>query len=299
MEKTELKKAKRHPVRRLFIYTLVGLGLFSIMATSGLILTGIPTSMTLLYGGIPGAVFGGLFGMGAGGISNIREKQKLEEYEDEYEEEEITQEEKNSDKDKKSRKGKKKTKNANREVKKALREEKKEEKRQQKLIKRQENEGRKRTKEESTRKRDTEGKSSITPPPLPPRRKENPVHQEVKSSSSLSDKNTNVPSLPGKDTNVSSLLDKNKNTNVSDFTTYRLKKDSVKPKTVLFDDAYNQNYRSEASSLRINDEKMIMDIKNRLLELNRQLIQTQQEIYALQKQLSLLNEDTEEFQKVK
>ncbi len=287
MEKRKRKSSKLHLGVRFFTTILIGLVATPVVATTLLLMSQIPMSMALLYGTIPGIVFGGLVGAGIGGLNYIHSKQKLEKEINENENL-WTEEENNNDKNQSLAEEKAKAKKEQREQKKAERKQQKEIKKQQKLENKQEkisekikkgfNEEKKRAKEESARRRNKVKKNKINDidkENIVPFRKQESKKQQPESQTTSVKKETKP------------------------LSTYHLDKNNEpKTKTVLFSDPYNQMAKKQNPfnhNLTINEEKIVADVLARLTELNRQLEIAQQELIRLQQQLAEL-EKTNEYQ---
>lgn len=279
MRKRIKEKSTRHLGRHLLVPTLVGIVITPVIAVLELLtIIELPITMALLYGTIPGVVFGGLVGVSIGGISYILNKQKLEAKEElTVDKAKSNEEEKGLIKDKKKEK---------REKKKTIRQAKKKIKQQESI-----------RKQEKALPSLAENDKKIV------KRVQNAFQEGRRQASndSLEKRKISSQTIPKKETTALQPLSEDKNQS----SIYRFDK-NINPKKnkILFSDPYNQTAKMRSSvsrNLSINEEKIVTDVMNRLEKLERQLQEIQREVEMVNQQLAVSDsiKEKKQLRKVK
>ena len=279
MRKRIKEKSTRHLGRHLLVPTLVGIVITPVIAVLELLtIIELPITMALLYGTIPGVVFGGLVGVSIGGISYILNKQKLEAKEElTVDEAKSNEEEKGLIKDKKKEK---------REKKKSIRQAKKKIKQQESI-----------RKQENALPSLAENDKKIV------KRVQNTFQEGRRQASndSLEKRKISSQTIPKKETTALQPLSEDKNQS----SIYRFDK-NINPKknNILFSDPYNQTAKMRSlvsRNLSINEEKIVSDVMNRLEKLERQLQEIQREVEMVNQQLAVSDsiKEKKQLRKVK
>ena len=279
MRKRIKEKSTRHLGRHLLVPTLVGIVITPVIAVLELLtIIELPITMALLYGTIPGVVFGGLVGVSIGGISYILNKQKLEAKEElTVDEAKSNEEEKGLIKDKKKEK---------REKKKTIRQAKKKIKQQESI-----------RKQENALPSLAENDKKIV------KRVQNTFQEGRRQASndSLEKHKISSQTIPMKETTALQPLSKDENQS----SIYRFDK-NIKPQEnkILFSDPYNQTAKMRSlvsRNLSINEEKIVTDVMNRLEKLERQLQEIQREVEMVNQQLAVSDsiKEKKQLRKVK
>ena len=279
MRKRIKEKSTRHLGRHLLVPTLVGIVITPVIAVLELLtIIELPITMALLYGTIPGVVFGGLVGVSIGGISYILNKQKLEAKEElTVDEAKSNEEEKGLIKDKKKEK---------REKRKTIRQAKKKIKQQESI-----------RKQENALPSLAENDKKIV------KRVQNTFQEGRRQASndSLEKRKISSQTIPKKETTALQPLSED----INQSSIYRFDK-NIKPQKnrILFSDPYNQTAKMRSlvsRNLSINEEKIVTDVMNRLEKLERQLQEIQREVEMVNQQLAVSDsiKEKKQLRKVK